>query len=157
MAMAREPTQALGTRSYRLAIVVGTTTTATALAVAVVFGAQLVSGTPRPAAAATSSPSPPSAVDVARELAGLINAHSKAIGSAARIGRVSCVQGGPGSYACSYVRVVPPAAGVCAVALLRWTPHTASTYTVGTVGRVALSPGACGPVTKVLHVVGSSG
>jgi hypothetical protein len=45
----------------------------------------------------------------------------------------------------------------CAVALLRWTPHGDSTYTVQTAGRVALAPGQCGPVKKVLHALGTSG
>jgi hypothetical protein len=70
---------------------------------------------------------------------------------------VSCISGGPGSYACSYVRTLPGNAGTCGVAILRWTPNAASTFTVQTAGRVALAPAQCGPVTKVLHALGSSG
>ncbi len=70
---------------------------------------------------------------------------------------VSCLAGGDGSYACSYVRTQPGNAGTCGVAILRWTPNGASTFTVQTAGRVALAPEQCGPVTKVLHVLGTSG
>jgi hypothetical protein len=63
----------------------------------------------------------------------------------------------PGSYACSFVRTVRGTNSDCAVAILAWTPHGDSTYTVKTAGKVALAPEECGPVKKVLHVLGNSG
>lgn len=74
-----------------------------------------------------------------------------------RIGQVSCIAGGPGSYVCSYVRAGANSA-VCAVAMLAWTPQNLSgMFTVQSSGRVALAAAECGPVTKVLHVLGTSG
>jgi hypothetical protein len=139
------------------------------VAASVVFAAQFVTG-PHQARAAAASASrarhleisvvarrdPPSAREVAQDFLDVNNAHATAIGSAARFGKVSCLQGDPGSYVCSYVRTVPPSAGVCAVAMLKWTPDATSTYTVQTAGRVSLTPAACGPVTKVLHALGTS-
>jgi hypothetical protein len=55
------------------------------------------------------------------------------------------------------VRSVPGKNRDCAVAILNWTPHGDSTYTVQTAGKVALAPEECGPVKKVLHVLGTSG
>jgi hypothetical protein len=40
--------------------------------------------------------------------------------------------------------------------MLKWAPEGASTYTVLQSGRVDLAPAECGPVTKVLHVLGTS-
>jgi hypothetical protein len=41
--------------------------------------------------------------------------------------------------------------------MLKWTPEDmARTYTVQSSGRVALMAAECGPVTKVLHVLGTS-
>ena len=94
--------------------------------------------------------------EVETDFVGVTNAHSAAIGSRAKIGNASCVQGDPGSYACSFVRFAPPKPSVCAVAILKWTPGGDSTYTVQTTGRVPLAPGQCGPVKKVLHVLGTS-
>ena len=71
--------------------------------------------------------------------------------------QVSCIEGSVGSYACSFVRALPPQPGVCSVALLRWTPDAGSTYTVTTAGRVDLPATQCGPVTKVMHVLGTGG
>jgi len=142
-------------------VVVGGATIAAATAVGVVFAAQLVTG-PRHVVAhpqrVTNAQrvTPPSAVEVAQHLVGVSNAHAMATGSAARIGKASCVEGDPGSYVCSYLRVSPASAGVCAVAMLKWTPNGQSTYTVLNSGRVDLAPGDCGPVTKVLHVLGTS-
>ena len=145
----------LSRRSFRLAVVVGGTTIAAATAVGVVFAAQLVTG-PRPAVPHAQRVTPPSAAEVVQHLVGVSNAHAMATGSAARIGKASCVEGDPGSYVCSYVRGVSPGDRVCAVAMLKWTPNGESTYTVLQSGRVDLAPGDCGPVTKVLHVLGTS-
>jgi len=149
----------LGRRSFRLTVVIGGATIAAATAAGVVFAAQLVTG-PRPAVSHARlhrvTTTPPSASEVAQHLVGVSNAHAMAIGSSVRIGKASCVEGDPGNYACSYVRGASPNARVCAIAMLRWTPKGASTYTVLQSGRVDLAPAECGPVTKVLHVLGTS-
>jgi hypothetical protein len=154
----QQSSQGLGRRAFLLTLLVVGTVVAAIAALSVVFGAELVTSTNAPAAVAATDPrTPPTAAQVEQDLVGLANTHSVAIGSAARIRHASCVSGSPGSYACSYVRIVPPGGGVCAVALLRWTPDRASTYTVTTAGRVSLPPEQCGPVTKVLHVLGTTG
>jgi hypothetical protein len=156
----QQSSQGFDKRAFELTLLLGGAMVAAVTALTVVFGSDLVvdANANAPAALVAIDPrTPPAAEQVERDLVGLTNAHSLAIGSAARIGHASCVSGGPGSYACSYVRIVPPGSGVCAVALLRWTPNKASTYTVTTAGRVALPANECGPVTKVLHVLGTSG
>ena len=90
------------------------------------------------------------------QLAGAANARSAIVGGG-KIAHVSCLQGGPRSYACSFVRTARAKSSSCAVAILSWTPARASTFTVQTAGRVALAPSECGPVAKVLHVLGTSG
>jgi hypothetical protein len=86
---------------------------------------------------------PPSAARVELELVGAANAEGTRAGGGT-IAHASCVQGSPGSYACSFVRREPGRAGTCAVAILSWTPDGDSTYTVVTAGRVALEPGEWG-------------
>jgi hypothetical protein len=98
----------------------------------------------------------PSAEEVARDLVGGTNATAAAM-VGGTIANASCLEGSPGSYACSFVRIVPGRVRDCAVAILKWTPRGDSTYTVQTAGRVALAPEQCGPVKKVLHVLGTSG
>jgi len=143
---------------FRLAVALGSTVVAVATATCVVFAAQLVTqGRTTPSAAAAASVRPPEASSVAGQLAGVVNAHATATGAGGRIDHVSCVSAAPGSYACSYVRTIPGNGGVCAVALLRWTPESASTFTVQASGRVALPAAECGPVRKVFHVLGTSG
>jgi hypothetical protein len=111
-----------------------------------------------PAAHAAIAPrTPPAAAEVAAQLTGVANNHATLTGAGGRIAQVSCIAGGRGSYACSYVRTIPGNGGICAVAILEWTPDAASTYTVKTSGRVSLPAARCGPVTKVLHVLGTSG
>jgi hypothetical protein len=145
---------------FRLAVALGATVVAAATAAGVVLGAGLLmhaNPLPTPQAAAAATPRPPTAAAVAGQLSGVANAHATLTGDGGRIAQVSCVSAAPGSYACSYVRTIPGNGGICAVALLRWTPESADTYTVQTSGRVALAPAACGPVRKVLHVLGTSG
>ena len=162
MGASNQSSQVLSRRSFRLAVVVGSAIIAATTAVGVVFAAQLVS---RPhqaraakrASARPATPTPPSAREVERHFVGVNNAHAAQIKSRARIGNASCVQGNPGSYVCSFVRTVPPKPAVCAVAMLKWTPTGTSTYTVEQAGRVALPAAQCGPVQKVLHVLGTSG
>ena len=140
-------------RSFRLAVVVGGAIVAATVATGVVFAAHLMTHAPRRAAAPihVTAPSPPSAAKVASELSKL-----SVVGDGGRIGQVSCLQGAPGSYVCSYVRAAGESA-VCAVAMLKWTPEDLSrTYIVQTSGRVSLSPAECGPVKRVLHVLGTS-
>ena len=127
-------------------------------AVGIVFGSQLVIGTAAPAAVVKHQHrTPPTPLQVESDLTGVANTRSIEIGSPARLVHMSCISASPGSYACSYVRIVPPNPGSCALAVLEWTPDSASTYTVKTAGRVALPPEKCGPVKKVLHVLGTSG
>ena len=135
-------------------MVVGGATIAAVTATGVVFAAQLMTHAPRRAAApvAAAVPTPPTAAQVARDLAGL-----SAVVDGARIGQISCLEGDPGSYVCSYVRAGAGSA-VCAVAMLKWTPFERSrTYTVQTSGRVPLAPSRCGPVQQVLHALGTAG
>lgn len=144
----------LGRRAFRLAVVVGGATIAAAIATGVVFAAQLMTHVARPAVAAThpAEQRPPAAAKVATELSEL-----SAMIDGGRIGQVSCLQGDPGSYVCSYVRAGADSP-VCAVAMLKWTPQDLSrTYSVQASGRVALAAAECGPVKKVLHVLGTSG
>jgi hypothetical protein len=144
----------LSRRSFRLAVVIGGATVAAAIATSVVFAAELITQAPRPAIAsahAVAQKAPPAA-KVARELTKL-----SAVVDSGRIGQVSCLEGDPGSYVCSYVRAGSDSA-VCAVAMLKWTPLDMSrAYTVQSSGRVSLSAAECGPVKKVLHVLGTSG
>jgi hypothetical protein len=143
---------------FRLAVALGATVVAVATAAGVVLAAQLVTeDNDTSAAAAAASVRPPTATSVAGQLAGVADAHATLTGEGGRIDHVSCVSAAPGSYACSYVRTIPGNGGICAVALLRWTPKSMDTYTVQTSGRVALAPEQCGPVRKVLHVLGTSG
>ena len=153
MAASSQTAHVISRGSFRLAVVVGGATVATAVATGVVFAAQLMTHAPQRAIAArASAQSPPTAAKVARELGRL-----SAVVDGGRIGQVSCVEGDSGSYACSYVRPGPGSA-VCALAMLKWTPQDLSgAYTVQSSGRVGLSPADCGPVTKVLHVLGTSG
>jgi hypothetical protein len=91
------------------------------------------------------------------DLVGSTNAAAVSLGERGTITGASCLEGSPGSYACSFVRTVRGRNSDCAVAILAWTPHGDSTYTVKTAGKVALAPKECGPVKKVLHVLGTSG
>ena len=145
-------------RAFQGTLFVGGTVVAAIAAVGIVFGSQLVIGTAAPAAVVKiRHRTPPKPLQVESDLIGLANTRSIQIGSPARLGHMSCISASPGSYACSYVRIVPPHGRVCALAVLEWTPDKASTYTVKTAGRVALPPEKCRPVTKVLHVLGTSG
>lgn len=142
--------------SFRLGFLGAAALTVAAVTVGVVFGAQLLTqGKPPPAAAAIVR-TPPTAEAVAVQLAGATNARSAMVGGG-ELSHVSCLQGSPRSYACSFVRTTRAKGSSCAVAILSWTPTRASTFTVQTAGRVALAPGECGPVAKVLHVLGTSG
>jgi hypothetical protein len=154
----QQSSHAFGKHAFQLVLLAGGMVVAAVAALAVVFGSELVTDPTAPAAIVTIRPhTPPAAEVVEKELVGVINAHSITIGSTARIAHASCVAGGDGTYACSYVQIVPPKTGACALAVLEWTPNTTSTYTVKTAGRVPLPPEECRPVTKVLHVLGTSG
>jgi hypothetical protein len=158
--MPRSPqsSQVLGRRGFRLAVVIGGVTIAAATATGVVLAGHFVNPPHALAHAAVQKTArvTPTTSQVEHHLAGVVNVNSEAIGKAVRIEHVSCISGSPGSYACSYVRSTPSRPGICSVAILNWTPDGDSTYTVMTAGRVALSAAACGPVTKVLHVLGTS-
>jgi hypothetical protein len=142
---------------FRLVVALGATVVAVVTATTVVFAAQLMTPDRATPSASAAAPVPPSAAAVAGELAGVTNAHATLTGEGGRIGHVSCVSAAPGAYACSYVRTIPGNGGICAVALLRWTPDGADTFTVQTSGQVALPAAQCGPVKKVMHVLGTSG
>ena len=139
----------------------GATLVAATTVAGVVFAGQLVTQGKTAKAATDDMPKAPDAAPdaqtVAVQLAVAANARSRMTAGGGRIDHVSCIQGGPDSYACSYVRTVPSRGNSCAVAILRWTPNPSSTYTVQKAGRVRLAPEACGPVTRVLHVLGTSG
>ena len=139
-----------GASLFRFVAVFGTL-----IAAATAAGVVLVGGFASSGVAARIQTKPPTAAAVAIQLEGAVNARSGMTGGG-RIDQASCVAGDPGGYACSYVRTVRSERS-CGVAILRWTPDADSTFTVQTAGRVALAPSACGPVTKVLHVVGTSG
>lgn len=150
----------MGRRGFRLAAVVGGATIAAATATGVVLAGHIANR----AHAANHTPAfhkatraTPTVSQVEGQLAGVVNAHAAATGRSERIEHVSCITGGPGSYACSFVRTAPSQSGICSVAILRWTPDGDSTYTIVTAGRVALAAAACGPVQKVLHVLGTGG
>jgi hypothetical protein len=154
--------QALSRRTFWLVVAVAGFGLAAATAAGVVLAANVVSPghidrtTTRGSAAPRTTP--PSAARVELELVGATNAAATAMAGGGTIAHASCVEGSPGSYACSFVRTEPgKKARTCAVAVLSWTPGGDSTYTVVTAGRVALEPGECGPVKKVLHVLGTTG
>jgi hypothetical protein len=154
--------QALSRRRFRLAVAVGGAVLAAGTAAGVVFAAGAVSADATARASAQRAPTDvsPSAARVARDLVGSANSAAVSLGSKGGGGTIadaSCLKGSPGSYACSFVRSVPGKSRDCAVAILNWTPHGDSTYTVQTAGKVALAPEECGPVKKVLHVLGTSG
>ena len=142
--------------SFRLGAFGAAALVSAGVAASVVFGAGLTTQGTKAARAATVVDRPPTAEAVAAQLAGVADAQAAKAGGGT-IEHVSCLQGSPASYACSYVRTVPARGSACAVAILSWTPHGASTFTVQTAGRVALPPGDCGPVRRVLHVLGTSG
>jgi hypothetical protein len=141
--------------SFRFGLFVAAALIVAAAATGVVFGARLM-GPGKAASAVPIAVAAPTAEAVAAQLAGATNARSAMVGGGT-IAHVSCLHGGARSYACSYVRTSPAKGSSCAVAILLWTPQLASTFTVQTAGRVALAPSRCGPVTKVLHVLGTSG
>lgn len=148
------PPHVLSRRSFRLVVVVGGATVAATIATGVVFAAGMMTHPVRQAvpSARPAVQRPPTAARVARELSQL-----SAVVDSGRIGQVSCLEGDPGSYVCSYVRAGANSA-VCAVAMLKWTPLDLSrSYAVQSSGRVSLAAAECGPVTKVLHVLGTSG
>jgi len=153
VAKSRQTAQSFGRRTFQLAVAAGGAFVAAATAAGVVLAA---SSRPELIVRKTVKDAPPAARVVETDFVDVANAHSAAIGSTAKIGKASCVQGDPGSYACSFVRAAPPKPSVCAVAILKWTPGSLSTYSVQTTGRVPLAPSQCGPVQKVLHVLGNS-
>jgi hypothetical protein len=141
---------------FRRAVVFGVALIAAATAAGVVFGAQLVTNakTAKAAAVPVRTQEPTAAV-FADQFASAANARSAMIGDGGTIGHVSCVEGSRASYACSFVRSRPGRGSSCAI--LRWTQNPFSAFVVQRAGRVAPPPAECGPVTNVLHVLGTSG
>jgi hypothetical protein len=152
--------QALSRQRFRLVVAVASAVIASGTAAGVVFAAGVVTPgeiEPGQAQAAWPPETPPTAARVQIDLVGSPNAAAVSLGGSGTIAGASCLEGSPGSYACSFVRNVLGKGRDCAMAILAWTPHGDSTYTVKTAGKVALAPEQCGPVKKVLHVIGTSG
>lgn len=79
-------------------------------------------------------------------LVGTTNQYAAASGDPARIANPDCVQGSVGRYMCSFVRKHPGGARECHVMQARWTPDTASSFTVTLAGRAA----RCGSLREAL-------
>jgi hypothetical protein len=151
--------RALSRRRFRVLVAVVGSVLAAGAAAGVVFAAGSLSAGPPVAEAQPTRPAetPPTATRVQIDLVGATNAAALSLDESGTIAGASCLEGSPGSYACSFVRSVRGKGRDCAVAILAWTPKGDSTYTVETAGKVALAPEECGPVKKVLHVLGTSG
>jgi hypothetical protein len=96
---------------------------------------------------AGSAPNPaPSATEFAVVLVGTTNQFAAANGDPARIANPDCVQGSVGRYMCSFVRKHPGGARECHIMQAKWTPDTASSFTVTLAGRAA----RCGSLRQAL-------
>ncbi len=114
-------------------------------AIAVVVGASVFLESDRPAKAAPK-PKQESALEFQSDFAGLLRVQKKL-----KVTRVSCLSGGKGDYACSYVIRGNPKFE-CHLALVH--KNLDGEVTVQHAGRVNLSVVGCGPVRKVFQVVG---
>ncbi len=88
----------------------------------------------------------PSAAAFAVVLVGTTNQYAAAHGDPARIANPDCVQGSVGRYMCSFVRKHPGGARECHIMQAKWTPTTASSFTVTLAGRA----GRCGSLREAL-------
>jgi hypothetical protein len=84
----------------------------------------------------TNGAARPSAHEFARLFVALSNAYAVAHGDSARLGNADCVTPGGGRYMCSYTSTRPGRPAQCRLMQARWTPHSASTFTVTLAGRV---------------------
>jgi hypothetical protein len=98
-------------------------------------------------AAGSSLQASPSAVAFASLFADSTTAYQKAHGIAARLTDVDCVQASSVDYMCSYAVTSPGRSPSCHLMQARWTPNSASLYTVTLAGRVK----KCGTLREALR------
>ena len=79
-------------------------------------------------------------------LVGTTNGFAAAHRDAARIANPDCVQGSVGRCMCSLMRKHPGDARECHIMQAKWTPDTASSFTVILAGRAA----RCGSLREAL-------
>ena len=101
----------------------------------VVATAALVSGFAPVALAGEVAP--PSASNFGAMLALTTTDNAKAHGKSLKMERVDCVEPKRGRYMCSYNLRVPGRPGACHLIQARWTPGSASIFTVTLAGRTA--------------------
>ena len=99
-----------------------------------------------PAAMAGEMP-PPSASGFAAVLVSSTTAYAKAHGDPRRIVRPDCVEPVRGRYMCSYEVRTPGDAAGCHLMQARWTPESASLFTVTLAGRT----GSCRSLKDALR------
>ncbi len=90
--------------------------------------------------------SAPSAAEFADMLVGTTNQYAAANRHPARIANPDCVQGSVGRYMCSFVKKHSGGARECRIMQAKWTPDTASSFTVTLAGRAA----RCGSLREAL-------
>ena len=88
----------------------------------------------------------PSAEEFAAVLVGTTNGYAAAHGDPSRIANPDCVEGSVGRYMCSFVRKQPGGAKECHIMQAKWTPDTASSFTVTLAGRAT----RCGSLREAL-------
>ena len=98
-------------------------------------------------AAGSSLQASPSAVAFASLFADSTTAYQKAHGIAARLTDVDCVQASSVDYMCSYAVTSRGRSRSCHLMQARWTPNSASLYTVTLAGRVK----KCGTLREALR------
>jgi hypothetical protein len=89
----------------------------------------------------------PSAVEFASLFADSTTAYQKAHGISARLTNVDCVRASSVDYMCSYAVTSPDRSPSCHLMQARWTPNSASLYTVTLAGRVK----ECGTLREALR------
>jgi hypothetical protein len=104
---------------------------------------------PPPARAESSAPAsrPPTAAEFAHGFVGVSNHYARTHGDPVRLARADCVQASPGHYMCSYVTTRPGRRSECHVMQARWTPKSASSFTVTLAGRSR----RCGSLREALR------
>ena len=89
----------------------------------------------------------PSAVEFASLFADATTAYQKAHGIAARLINVDCVRASAVDYMCSYALASPGRTPSCHLMQARWTPNSATLYTVTLAGRIK----ECGTLREALR------
>src|SRR5690348_3083760 len=111
------------------------------------LGAALFVATVLSPAALAGEIAPPSASNFGAMLVMTTADNAKAHGKSLKLERVDCVEPTRGRYMCSYNLRVPGRPGACHLIQARWTPGSASIFTVTLAGRTA----RCQSLSDALH------